>query len=48
MNDSFISVFSGFIFTHRSAAGRGNGHDLECTESLVWDYYKQPVTYWYC
>lgn len=48
MNDSFISVFSGLIFTHISAVGRGNGHAQKCTESWVWDYYKQPVTYWYC
>jgi hypothetical protein len=33
MNGSFISVFSGFIFTHSSAVGRGNGHALQCTES---------------
>jgi hypothetical protein len=44
MNDSFISVFSGFIFTQ--AVGRGTGHALQCTESWVWDYNKQRVTYW--
>lgn len=26
MNDSFVSVFSGIIFTQGSAVGRGTGH----------------------
>jgi hypothetical protein len=48
MNDNLISVFSGFIFTQGSAVARGTGHALQCTESWMWDYNKQLVTYWYC
>jgi hypothetical protein len=40
MDDSFISIFSGFIFTHGSAVSRGTGRALQCTESLVWEYNK--------
>jgi hypothetical protein len=48
MNDSFGSVFCGFIFTQGLAVGRETGHALQCTEPWVWNLNKQGATYWYC
>jgi hypothetical protein len=45
VNDSFVTVFFGFIFTQVSAVGRETGLALQCTESCVWDDNKQSATY---